>query len=140
MRRNLKYMLWDTKLNEWFQPIYRAYEGELQEISINPHGSMLMRTTKGSFGQHPDDGSTQLLSDRYEVVQCTGKQDKNGVDIYEGFYLKHPEFKHPILVEWNEDDACFESPGCVSEWSSCEVVGNKYETTDLLPVIVRVSL
>lgn len=68
----------------------------------------------------------------HKLMQFTGLSDKNGKEIYDQDLLKHPYFKHPIVVFWDEDYACFDSAGVVSEWSECEVIGNIYENPELL--------
>lgn len=64
--------------------------------------------------------------------QFTGLYDRDQVEIYEDDLLFHPEFPHPIRVEWNDKEACFESGGCVSEWGDCRVVGNVYQNPELM--------
>jgi hypothetical protein len=88
------------------------------------------------YYQHEDTGriterfiylgeQTPDLGRRWFVIDMnlwTGRHDKNGTEIYENDQLKHPEFDEPILVEWNNEEAGFESCGAVSEWGSCEII------------------
>lgn len=81
-----------------------------------------------------------------ELMQFTGLHDKNGKEIYEGDYLKIPggyigdywEKETVGLIEWSVEDydptAGFYLPAPDGvKWSDCEVIGNVFENSDLIP-------
>lgn len=68
------------------------------------------------------------------LMQCTGIKDKNGVEIYEGDFIKDEYDDVFREVKWNEKDAGLEvsygdDDTFIWEYinKNCEVVGNIYE-------------
>lgn len=68
-----------------------------------------------------------------EIMQFTGLKDAEGVEVYEGDILTHPEFRTNVVVEWKH--------GCwhLSGWDVIrtpitpgKVIGNIFENPELL--------
>jgi hypothetical protein len=78
----------------------------------------------------------------YPLMQYTGLKDKNGVEIYEGDIVKYKTFyygkekEHIIEVKWEKEATdLFGEPdfiGFLARWEGGEVIGNIYETPELL--------
>lgn len=89
----------------------------------------------------PGDEWVYLESGQYELLQFTGLQDKNHANIYEGHILKDSTGKY-MVVEWSEKFASFvlnRTGWAFSHWfgesckpEDCEIVGNKYQNSELL--------
>ncbi len=82
-------------------------------------------------------GKTFLKTKRYEIRQWTGLKDKNGVEIYDGDFLKGEKF--PVVLNWTGEFVIrmFNKDSGPSNplWVMCEsrkIVGNIFENPELL--------
>ena len=103
-----------------------------------------------NFKQHAYASNPEIIDQRNDchamkdisLMQYTGQKDKNGIEIYEGDILKvklHNGGYENYLVEWDENDSCFEAYNKDKSnyifayvWQNCEVIGNIYENPELM--------
>ncbi len=81
------------------------------------------------------------------VMLWTGKQDKNGKDIYDGDILRCKGYNQKYVVKWDNDSSayCIETYPLIDEnrkyfflqfiGMEFEVIGNIYENSDLIEII-----
>lgn len=55
-----KFKVWDNENNCWFEPTYRAYDGQVEDLYLNCNGDLIRRTISGL--EHES-----LFPDRYEI-------------------------------------------------------------------------
>lgn len=133
MRKN-KFKVWDSKANAWFEPVYRAFQGELREMLLAPSGDLMLRTMDSI--EHCD----SLYPNRYIIVFFTGLKDKNGKDIFEGDVLINKSGRICEII-WNEYTASFDAKPLNNigttrgytynrQWAECEVIGDIHTTPD----------
>lgn len=91
----LKLKVWDT----------------IQHKMFKPQGITFDTATLAPFAVKVPGRSWEPVG-KFEILQWTGLHDANGVDIFEGDYIK---FSSDIYkAAWNETEACFELVGLLS--------------------------
>lgn len=126
MSRQLKFRAWDKKENKWlFGYEYPNLGGFslVGEVVLMGELSML---------------SLNKLCDDVVFMQYVGKKDKNGKEIYEDDVCR---FKNAdYIIVWSEQGMMF-TPIMIKhtghflqaqDMDRCEVVGNRYQTPNLL--------
>ncbi len=119
MKREIKFRAWD-KIDERFldndEPFEIYIDGSFQGL-------------RGAIDWNED----------YEIMQCTGIKDKNGVEVYEGDKIKLEKINGKFW-EVFYDEGSWELKnsreyynngdyyrGDDIDWEDCEVIGNIYE-------------
>lgn len=78
-----KWRVWDNENNRYFKPIYKAYEGQIEDLTLDMSGELSMRTIpKCAIHQ-------SIFPNRFGPVEFSiGEKDANGVDVYAGDLLR----------------------------------------------------
>ncbi len=130
--KRMKYRVWDKENNCWYKPTYRAYRGELEDLTLTPTGQLIMRTL-----DQPAIHESRFLN-RFEIVLFTGLKDKHGKEIYaDDLYKTDGKI---FIVEWdvcsfqitnidNKDDQYYLHQ---KHYQTGEIIGNIYENPELL--------
>jgi len=126
--REIKFRAWDKKEREMYTP--KGLDDCYFYIN-NSDGKL-------HWVNHPDFEDEPMTN--YELMQYTGLKDKNGKEIFEFDIVKYRNYL--FYIRWSHDNY-----GYIFDWvkgwnpkitwegilnGECEVIGNRYETPDLL--------
>lgn len=132
MKREIKFRAWDNVQGVMLYNIQNAYDTLCGVTDENGNDMDYDEINFGNFCQLP----------RYEVMQYTGLKDKNGKEIYEGDVVKSGReflcivvYQAPSFVMKIKQSSktWFEFLLSAKEYQFETVIGNIYETPDLIP-------
>lgn len=115
--REIKFKVWNTKKKCWVSR---------RDIGINGYGQIYLGSDLQNYPYQDD----------YVVMQYTGIQDKNGIEVYEGDIVTNItgdkgvveyQLRSKGYIPINNYGHC-----CNDVWESFEVIGNIYENPELL--------
>ena len=122
---------------------FRAWAGE-QMIVVDSNSSYTITfgNEKAIISMFSNGGEFVCDSKAEEVMQYTGKKDKNGVDIFQHDLMQNESGRISQVV-WNNHAGCWDAEvvkavgnsvgGYARDWSRCmEVIGNIHQNTELM--------
>lgn len=128
MSRVIEFRAWDTETNEYFEPAYEAWRGQLNELVIKLNGRITQRTITEFIDE-------SMFPGRFIYEQYTGLEDKNGKKIFEGDVFKMADPKQLYDVVWVDTGFMGKQRGCygsyvgLSHWlSRIEVIATIHDT------------
>lgn len=127
----MKYRIYDLEKQKYYEPINKAYKGELYQLYLSPSGT-LTRRTYNSF----EDES--VFKGRYIVELSTGLLDKNGVEYCENDIVILGSSK--AIIKWDKQFVMFyfdviDEDNWCEDWSfqddldRFEIIGNIHDTS-----------
>lgn len=144
----LKYKIWDIEKEDWYKPIYKGYEGHIEELLLSPSGDLNMRRVVGKDIQMIHQSAFGART--FKVFPFIGITTNDGDEVYLGHVIKafrrsDPERKDSVFDEVTFLNGChmvfnctlhefyrlyqsdFEILGHVMEFSSFRAITNSYK-------------
>lgn len=133
----MRFKIWDYKNKKWLYPIHKGYLGHIFEPYLVQNGELCFKLI-GIDGIKDGDYHSSYFEKygyNFKVIQYTGLKDKNKKEIYEGDIVRTSE--HIGVVEYYKGMYCINVDNSfkLSMYETnefMEVIGNIYETPDLL--------
>lgn len=130
--RELKFRVWDKETEQMFT------FAEIDSIDFTDDFITFRKNNKNSIAEYLQDFKN------IELMQYTGLQDKNGIEIFEGDIVMHmgslytPVYERAIYMAYDVKQFNFNNKepitqfNCIWRDDGCEIVGNIYENKELL--------
>ena len=130
-----KFRAWDKEKKRWMTP--EIEDEEESEIRLDLWGSVTFRLPW--YEQENNVITTVDGSDMFDLMQSTGINDKNNIEIFEGDIVSYFRKGHSV-IEWKDGGFIIkrildgEYELIQSRIAEIEVLGNIYENPELLEV------
>lgn len=127
----MNFRVWDKVKQEFFKPTYKAHEGKLEYLQIGMDGRLNRIILNECNELEVEDES--IFVGRYEVMQCTGRIDEDGIEMYAEDIISDDQ---SLAVIKNGPGGFTVSGLPLVEVSNygMKVVGNVYENPELMEV------
>lgn len=138
--RTIKFRCYDRKLKKIF-PVHRMdwdkINDEMTFLSgVDIHDKDSDFHGDVAYGGNADKMTGNPLQRRYELMQYTGMNDKNGKEIYDGDIV-YSQRGYKFVVEWTDDGRFLgrtanRSIAYVGQEPAVEVIGNIHDNPELM--------
>lgn len=118
--RKIKFRVWDTKAKMMYPKV--IHRGAISTAAVEISYDLTLH-----------------VPNHLKLMQYTGLQDKNSVEIYEGDIVTHLDYDFNMIVRWGDCLPGFMACDGIEKDAQCfdlryvkEVIGNIYENKEVL--------